>query len=214
MSRLPKRLDPWYVTGFTEGEGAFTYSRSGRQLALYFAIKLTAADRGLLANLQSFFHGAGRIYRVAPRHPRSASGWTKTAAYYRVCRREDLERIVAHFDRYPLRGAKSASYRIWRQMVVLKRQFRRPNRAALDALAAQLSSTSPRNVPWRSTGWTPLQSRPPETPRPGATASGTSRSVSAAKPAAAALSPGESDPPTRLQEHLAPSSTPGAARQE
>jgi hypothetical protein len=203
------------VTGFTEGEGAFTYSRSGRQLALYFAIKLTAADRSLLANLQGFFDGAGRIYRVAPRQPRSASGWTKTAVYYRVCRREDLERIVAHFDKYPLRGAKSASYRIWRQMVVLKRRFRRPNRAALDVLAARLSSTSSRKVPWSSTDLNPpAESCPPETLRPVATASETSRFVSAARPAPAPISPSESAPPTTRQGHPATSSTPGEARQE
>src|SRR3954454_4331406 len=40
----PAPLDPWYVTGFVEGEGAFTYSRSGKQLALYFGLKLSRDD--------------------------------------------------------------------------------------------------------------------------------------------------------------------------
>jgi LAGLIDADG endonuclease len=142
-------LDPWYVTGFVEGEGAFTFSRSGRQMALYFAIKLTGADGPILEAIQGFFGGIGAIYRVAPRAaPTASSGYTKTAAYYRVCRRGDLDRIVEHFDMYPLRGVKASAYAIWREMVILKRAFRKPVREELDALAARLSAASPRNGTW------------------------------------------------------------------
>jgi hypothetical protein len=130
-------LDPWYVTGFVEGEGAFTFSRSGRQMALYFAIKLTGADGPILEAIQGFFGGIG-----------ASSGYTKTAAYYRVCRRGDLDRIVEHFDMYPLRGVKASAYAIWREMVILKRAFRKPVREELDALAARLSAASPRNGTW------------------------------------------------------------------
>jgi hypothetical protein len=140
-------LDPWYVTGFVEGDGAFTFSRSGRQLALYFAVKLTGAEGSLLDAIRDFFGGRGAIYHVKARAaPTPSSGHTKDAAYYRVCRREDLERIVEHFDQYPLRGTKRRSYEIWRQMVVLKRDFRKPPREELDQLATQLSATSSRNA--------------------------------------------------------------------
>jgi LAGLIDADG endonuclease len=145
FSRGTQALDPWYVTGFVEGEGAFTFSRSGRQMALYFAVKLTGADRSLLEAIRGYF-GVGSIYRVVGRAaPTPSSGYTKEAAYYRVSRRADLERIVEHFDRYPLRGMKARSYAIWRQMVELKREFRKPQREDLERLAAQLSSASPRN---------------------------------------------------------------------
>lgn len=149
FSRGTQPLDPWYVTGFVEGDGAFTFSRNGRQMALYFAVKLTGADKALLDDLRAFFGGIGALYRVAPRAaPTPSSGYTKESAYYRVCRREDLERIVEHFDRYPLRGTKAASYAIWRQMVILKREFRKPPREELEQLSAQLSATSPRNAKW------------------------------------------------------------------
>ena len=36
----------------------------------------------------------------------------------------------------------------WREMVLLKRKFRQPDREMLDQLAAQLSALSPRNQPW------------------------------------------------------------------
>ena len=200
MSNRRKRLDPWYVTGLAQGDAAFTYSRSGHHLALYFAMKLTDTDRDLLVKLQDFFHGAGRIYRVIRRLPRSGSGYAKLAAYYRICRRDELERVVSHFDRYPLRGAKAASYAIWRRMVVLKRTFRRPNRTVLDVLAARLSSTSPRNMPWTAGIEGSLES----------TAAGgdfrgeaivfeTPQSVSAAKTAPEPSAPAEISPPTSTQ---------------
>ncbi len=141
-------LDPWYVTGLVEGEGTFTYSRSGSHLALYFAVKLIRADDALLLSLQDFFGGAGAIYRVRPRRPTPGAGFTKAATYYRVCRRDDLKRIVEHFDTYPLRGAKAASYRIWRLMVLLKREFPRTCRDRVEQFAKRLSAASPRHAAW------------------------------------------------------------------
>jgi len=151
MRPSAKPLDPWYVTGFVEGEGCFTYSRSGPRLALYFAIKLTGADAELLRAFQEFFRGIGRIYRVAPRTPRHRSGFTKAAAYYRVCRCDELVKVVSHFDAYPLHGAKTSSYRIWRQMVLLKKEFGGRRGQHLEPLAARLSAASPRNAPWSAT---------------------------------------------------------------
>jgi len=143
-------FDPWYVTGLVEGEGSFTYSRSGTRIALYFAVKLVRADDLLLQALQDFFGGVGTLYRVWPRAPTPRAGFTKSASYYRVCRKEELRRIVAHFDAYPLRGAKAESYRIWRLMVLLKLEFPRTPRDRLDLLAAKLSAASPRNAAWSS----------------------------------------------------------------
>lgn len=112
------------MTGLIEAAGSFTFSRTSKQLSLYFAIKL--ADRDLLADLQSFFGGVGRIYE------------TGTTPYYRVNRRDELPRIVAHFDQHPLRSRKREAFEIWKQMVEAKAEFRRPNRDALAELTAQL----------------------------------------------------------------------------
>jgi hypothetical protein len=129
-------LDPWYVTGFVEGEGTFTYSRNGKQLAVYFGIKLSEADEPILEAIQAFFGGIGSIYYIQPRGEAA-----KGSAYYRVCRREQLPVIVKHFDAYPLHGSKLAAYRIWREMVMLKQRFRQPPREELKDLAAQLSAS-------------------------------------------------------------------------
>ena len=112
-------LDPWFVTGLIEGIGSFTYSRSGKQFAVYFGVK--NGSSALLDDLHEFF-GVGAIYRD----------------YFRVQRRNDLTVVVEHFDRYPLRS-KRATYEVWREMVVAKQDFRKPNRERLDQLAEQLS---------------------------------------------------------------------------
>jgi hypothetical protein len=123
-------LDPLYVTGFVEAAGSFTYSRSGRQMALYFGIKLHDTDRPLLESFQSFFGGIGRLYEV--------SGRTRST-YYRVSHREELPRIVSHFDSFPLRSSKRRAYETWRSMVLAKQDFRKPDRETLETLAARIS---------------------------------------------------------------------------
>lgn len=121
-------MHPWYVTGFLEKEGTFTYSRSGRQIVLYFAVKM--ADEKFLLSLQAFFGGIGKTYSLA-------GGKT----YFRVTRQKDLERIVQHFEEYPLK-TKAKCFGIWKEMVLLKRKFRKPDREQLDRLARDLSACS------------------------------------------------------------------------
>ena len=117
-------LEPEYVTGFVDAAGSFTYSRSSKQLALYFALKVGATDRPLVEDVQAFFGGIGRIY---------------AAGYFRVTRREELMMIVEHFDRHPLRSSKREVYELWREMVLAKQEFRRPDRELLDRLADEIS---------------------------------------------------------------------------
>ena len=139
-------LDPWYVTGFVDGEGSFTYSRVGRNVVPFFSIKLTAEHVGILESIQEFFGGIGRIYHVLPRAaPTPRSGFTKAARFYRVGRSSELRRVVEHFDQFPLHGTKATSYAIWREMVILKRDFRKAPMELLAGLADQLSAASPRN---------------------------------------------------------------------
>jgi hypothetical protein len=151
MSDVMTTVDPWYVTGLVEGEGCFTYSRRPRSgMALYFAVKLTRADDGLLRRLQEFFGGIGTLYRVRPRAAGRAAGYTKAASYYRISRNDQLRRVVEHFDAYPLRGVKAAAFEIWRLMVLLKLEFPRTCGNRLELLAKQLSDASPRNATWEA----------------------------------------------------------------
>src|SRR5688572_5929773 len=99
-------LDPWYVTGLAEGEGTFTFSRSGPHLALYFGLKLTGADRKVLQGIQDYFK-VGSLYAVKARAPSSVrQGFTKSATYFRVTRLDELPQVISHFTRYPMHGCK------------------------------------------------------------------------------------------------------------
>jgi len=117
------------VTGFADAAGSFTFSRSGKQVAVYFAVKLPKADRDLLEALQTFFDGAGRIYEASP-----------AASYYRISKRDELVRVVEHFDVHALCSSKARAYAVWREMVMSKQDFRKPDRSRLEELAAELRS--------------------------------------------------------------------------
>lgn len=140
-------LDPWYVTGFCDGDAGFTYSRhSGTTFGinLYFSIRLRSDDRALIMQIRDFFK-AGRLYTCKPRSPEIYSGFTKEALYYRVCKISELEKIIQHFDKYPLVGKKAKAYQIWRDMVLLKKKFRKPDLVKLKELALALSNLNSKN---------------------------------------------------------------------
>ena len=140
--------DPWYVSGFAEGEGIFTYSRNRLQLMVVFAIRLPATDHNLLEGIRDFFGGIGRIYSAPRRAPARGGAGTKASCYYRVTRPAELVRIVNHFDEYPLRGEKREVYEVWREMVFVRAAYHGSSAPVeLHELAEKLSGRVPRNRP-------------------------------------------------------------------
>jgi hypothetical protein len=133
-------ISPWYVTGFVEGAGSFTYNRSGNQLTLVFAVRLAQTNRPLLEQLQRFFGGIGKIYSTPVAREGERARPPRNVCYYRVNRTRELLRIVEQFDAYPLRGDKRKAFRLWREMVFLRATHHgsRPPDELYD-LAAKLS---------------------------------------------------------------------------
>jgi hypothetical protein len=126
-------LNPFYVTGLSEGESTFTYIRNGNGFNLRFAVKLTETDRNLIFALQGFF-GTGQVYHVGAQQP-SQAAWM-----YCVTSVENLEKIVSHFDTFPLLGKKRDEYAVWKQMYEIKKNRRKPEQVLLASLAEKLSS--------------------------------------------------------------------------
>jgi hypothetical protein len=100
-------LDPWYVTGLTEGEGCFCISfairaklRTGLEARPSFSLSLNRKDRPLLENLQRFF-GCGWI-----RESRS----DRTFKYEVRSARDLKDAVVPHFEEFPLTGDKARSF--------------------------------------------------------------------------------------------------------
>lgn len=135
-------LNPWYVTGICEIAGSFTYSRTMRNFAFYFAVKLPESQKDLLRKIRDFF-GTGSIYEVRP-----TSGSVNSALYYRVTGIDQLASVIEHFDTYPVQGRNSARYSIWKEMVSIKQRYPRRKKLSqedfnrLDELAQRLSQSS------------------------------------------------------------------------
>lgn len=135
-------LTPWYVTGFCDGEAAFTYSRTGGSFGLYFAVKQREDNRQIVEDIREYFNYVGYIYQGKESQQAPKSGFTKASAYYRVTRINELQRIVEHFDKYPLQSKKKfEAYKVWREMVLYKLEnYRDVDYNKLHALALKLSS--------------------------------------------------------------------------
>uniref|UniRef100_UPI0030DF1BFC hypothetical protein n=1 Tax=Dematophora necatrix TaxID=2751867 RepID=UPI0030DF1BFC len=103
-----KTLNPWFITGFTDGEGYFSIGISknknkvGWQVKLEFGISLHEKDRALLEDIQKYF-STGNIFI----HP------TQKIINYRVLFK-DLEKIIKHLDKYPLITKKLADFELFK----------------------------------------------------------------------------------------------------
>ena len=103
--RVP--LDPWFVSGLTEGEGCFCVSfalrsklRAGLEVRPSFSLSLNEKDLKLLMDLQTFFR-CGWIRE---------SKTDRTFKYEARAVRDLLDSVIPHFARHPLRGSKAASF--------------------------------------------------------------------------------------------------------
>ncbi len=99
-------LDPWFVTGLTDGEGCFCVSlairaklRTGLEVRPSFSLSLNEKDLRLLEDLQAFF----------------GCGWIRESKGDRTFKFEvrsigDLVGVILpHFERFPLQGYKAKS---------------------------------------------------------------------------------------------------------
>lgn len=116
-------IDPWFVTGFSDGEAAFTFSRSGGMFALYFSITQREDNGRILEKIQDYFGGVGKIYRRKEQLPKQNSGHTQPNVYFRVCRQKELLAITEHFDKFPLQSNKREVYNIWKDMALKKIKY-------------------------------------------------------------------------------------------
>jgi len=135
-------LNPWYVTGFCDGEAAFTYSRADGTFALYFAVRQREDNQQIVEEIQQYFGYVGSIYRGKEALPTKNSGFSQPNVYYRVTRINELKAVIDHFDKYPLQSKKKLeAYSVWRAMVIYKLEnYRGIDYDKLRSLAEKLSS--------------------------------------------------------------------------
>ena len=136
------RLDPWWITGFVDGEGCFSISifknvttKSGVQIFPEFVVTQGAKSLEALEKLQDFFK-CGKIYenRRKDNHRESL---------YRYCVRSktDLrDKIIPFFQKYPLQTTKHQDFLIFCQvmdMIEDRRHLTEPGLLSIRILAAK-----------------------------------------------------------------------------
>ena len=118
-----ERLNPYWLTGFTDGEGCFSISifknetlKYGYQIFPEFVLTQGARSLETLEKVRDFF-GCGRIYenKRYDNHRESL---------YRYCVRNKndlLEKICPFFEKFPLQTAKNNDFELFRQaMSIMK----------------------------------------------------------------------------------------------
>jgi hypothetical protein len=110
------KINPWFVTGFTDAEGSFGVSiyidkrikgRIGWAIKPSIQISLNSKDINLLLQLQEFF-GCGLIVNKN----------TRNEVSFRVNSIQDLTNyIIPHFENYPLLTQKAADFLLFTKII-------------------------------------------------------------------------------------------------
>nr|YP_009072332.1 LAGLIDADG endonuclease [Sclerotinia borealis]AHX82996.1 LAGLIDADG endonuclease [Sclerotinia borealis] len=123
-------LHPYYITGFSDGEGCFFINvrprpnrNRGYAVELLFKITLSSKDKLLLEKIKDFF-GVGRLLSQG------------SSVTYNVRSLDDLQVVVNHFDLYPLISNKYSDYILFRQVFELMKQGQHLNAEGLNKIVS------------------------------------------------------------------------------
>jgi len=109
------RLNPYYITGFTDGDGCFLINIrpksdtiTGYLVGLSYKIHLHWKDKVLLESIKEYFDNKGIITVRKSGH-----------VEYVIQRQKDLNIIIDHFDKYSLITQKRSDYELFKQVYAL-----------------------------------------------------------------------------------------------
>ena len=107
-------LNPWFITGFTDGDGSFSVSiakkksGTGWKIQPLLTIGLDPKDLDLLVQIKAYFK-VGKIYTSS-----------RGIVYYTVGSTKDIIKyILPHFDKYNLVTLKIKDYLVFKNIVLL-----------------------------------------------------------------------------------------------
>ena len=145
-----ERLNPYWLVGFTDGEGCFSISifknktlKSGFQVFPEFVLTQGAKSLETLKKVQNFF-GCGRIYenKRYDNHRESL---------YRYCVRNKtdlIEKICPFFNKYTLQTAKRSDFELFKQVLeIIKNGEHLTDKGfmKIQEIASQMNRQKPRN---------------------------------------------------------------------
>lgn len=117
LANRAKKLDPYFITGFTDAEGCFYIDfvkrkqmKLGWTIHGVFGIVLHKQDIALLELIQLYFNGMGNITKQG-----------KDKVQYRVSSLSDLQKyIIPHFNSYPLITQKKVDFDLFKQIIEMQ----------------------------------------------------------------------------------------------
>jgi hypothetical protein len=114
-------ISPWYITGFTEGEGCFAIlltkhktKRVRKDANLCFEIELRADDRPILEKIQKRL-GCGRIVDLEYER----YGWKPHVKFTVRKQRDIFYKVIPFFKHFPLQGKKGKDFKLFCQAAEL-----------------------------------------------------------------------------------------------
>ena len=145
-----ERLNPYWLVGFTDGEGCFSISifknktlRSGFQVFPEFVLTQSAKSLNTLEKVQNFF-GCGRIYE-------NKRYDNHREPLYRYCVRNKtdlIEKICPFFNKYTLLTAKKNDFELFKQgLKIIKNGEHLTDKGfmKIQKIASQMNRQKPRN---------------------------------------------------------------------
>ena len=131
-----KIISPWYVVGFTEGEGCFAIliskhqtKKTKRDANLCFEIELRADDRPVLELIQKRFD-CGRITQLNYER----YGWKPHVKFVVRKQRDIFYKIIPFFKQFPLQGKKGKDFKLFCQAAELFRNKQHLTKEGIDRL--------------------------------------------------------------------------------
>lgn len=113
-SKSKGKLDPWFITGFTDGEGSFSVcvrKKSNSELGFHVSIvysigaEVNPLNLKLLEKVKEYFDGVGSISKSANMY------------IYEVSSIKSLINIRKHFENFPLQTTKYLNFKLWCQVM-------------------------------------------------------------------------------------------------
>ena len=133
-------LDPYYVSGFADGEASFSVTVSPRssistgwEVRPSFSISQNKTSRDVLFKIKDFF-GCGSI---------RPSKKDNTYKYEVRSLKELEERIIPHFEKYPLHTAKKKDFLIFKEIIHLMRKGQHLSKKGLKDIFFLLERLNP-----------------------------------------------------------------------
>lgn len=111
-SSIKKSLSPWWISGFVDAEGSFGVSASMKETSMktsmQFKITQKSMNKSVLEGIVDYF-GVGKVH--------TDNSFTATLKFQIQDIPSIREKVIPHFDKYPLMSSKYMDYTDWKNAV-------------------------------------------------------------------------------------------------